>query len=458
MLTEQQCDLRKDSCSQCIRAGLACSGYRDTAQLRIRDESQTTKQKALIRRSKGIPQTVTIAIEDMARNAFFAHYVYGFSSAYDVLGSLHDHFALNTHLAASVDAVSLAFFCFQFEHARTSLLARQKYSYALPLLNKELRSPDSATSDSTLLAVLLLDLFEKISNNNPRSTSSWMSHVNGALALVKMRGTKQFHDYPGRRLSLRLTTSLLISCVAANAPVPHELIKLRSDLEPFLDRADPKWKVSGLVVKYANLQGAIQDGCLNGSNILTRAAQLDCEFVSLAETMPLTWLYNTTYLEEASERVLEQRFDTYPHHHTTQIWNVLRIMRLLLIDTIRTYSDGGSRTSLSEAPDNTIETLVKEICATAPQYCGYPNAIPETETPSTIHRLRCYTLLFPLYVAGLYASPTTMIKPWVINQLQFMANEIGIRNAGVVAKILERGDGTSPWDVYAILGSYAIAA
>ena len=39
-----------------------------------------------------------------------------------------------------------------------------------------------------------------------------------------------------------------------------------------------------------------------------------------------------------------------------------------------------------------------------------------------------------------------------------MASEIGIRNAAVVANILERGDGTNPWIVYALLGSYAFAA
>ena len=433
---------------------MACSGYRDTTQLRIRDESQTTKQKSLMLRSKAIPQTLTITINDKARNAFFAHYVCGFSGTYDVLGPLYEHSALDKHLAASVDTVSLAFFSFQFHYPQASQLARAQYLYALPLLNKALISPDSATSDSTLLAVLLLDLFEKITNNNPRSTDTWMSHVNGALALVEMRNNKEFLKYPGLRLSVRLSTNLLISCVAANTPVPPGLTKLRNDLEPFLNKDDPKWKLSGLVVKYANLQGQIQDGCLFGSDIITRTLELDREYISLAENMPSAWLYITTYLGEASEGVLDRHFDTYADHHITQTWNVLRTMRILLNDIVRTYCPSRS----SGITTDTIDLIAKEICATAPQYTGYEEATPKSKNRSEIQRLRCYTLLSPLYVAGLYASSTTKIKPWIVKQLRFMANEIGIRNANIVAEILERGDRTSPWDVYAILGSYAFAA
>lgn len=443
-----------------------CSGYRDTEQLRIRDESQSTKQKASTRRSRIMPQTVTITIDNRARNAFFSHYVSGFSNAYDILESLDEQSPSNRHLSASVDAVSLAFFSSQFDCIQASYNAREKYLYALPLLNKALKSPESATSDSTLLAVLLLDLFEKLTNNNPRSTDSWMSHVNGALALVKLRDNKQIQNYTGLRLSVRLSTNLLISCVAADCPVPSSLVKLRSDLEPFLNKDDPKWLVSGLVVKYANLQGAIRNGCLSNSDIIADPTKLDYEFISLAKNMPLSWLYSTTYLQEASEKVLEQHFDIYPDHFTTQTWNVLRIMRILLNDIVRTHCVEGATGSCEEASTllnlgiatNNIDILAKEICATAPQYTAYKNTTAESKTYSATQRLRCYTLLFPLYVAGLYASDTTKIKPWVIKQLRFMSNEIGIRNASFVAETLESANRTNPWSVYAMLGSYAFAA
>ena len=293
-----------------------------------------------------------------------------------------------------------------------------------------------------------------------------MGHINGALALVELRESPPLQNYTGLRLSARLSTNLLISCVSANSPVPPALVKLRTDLEPFLNKEDPKWQISGLVVKYANLKGAIQDGCVSSSDVLVRATELDHEFLSLANHMSSTWLYSETYSEEASDRVFEKYYATYRDHFITQGWNVLRVMRILLNDIVRTYRDSKPTESFdapsssgnSSNPIDCIDGIAKEICATAPQFMKYENTTPNSNAYSTSQRLRCYTLIFPLYVAGLYASSATEIKPWIVKQLRFMFHEIGIQNASVVAEILERGDETCPWDVYAMLGSYAFAA
>ena len=413
-----------------------------------------------------VPRTLTISIDDMARDAFFTHYVSGFSTTYDVIESLYAQSPADRPLPASVDAVSLAFLSFQFDSTQALRISREKYLSALPLLNKALKSSESATSDSTLLAVLLLDLFEKITNNNPRSISSWMSHINGALALVELRESPPLQNHAGLQLSVRLSTNLIISCVAAKSPVPPALIKLRSDLEPYLNKEDPKWLLSGLVANYANLKGSIEDGCLSSANVIARATALDFQFMSLAKCMPSTWLYSRTYLEEASERVLEKHWDMYPDHFTAQGWNVIRVMRILLNDIICTYwllqeteySNGISSARNASIVMGHIDVIAKDICATAPQFLGYASPARKTNAFTTTQRLRCYTLLFPLYVAGLYSSSATQIRPWVIKQLRFMSDVIGIQNAGIVVKILERGNKTCPWDVYAMLGSYAFAA
>ena len=391
--------------------------------------------------------------------------MFGFSNTYDVLESLYQQSSPDEPLSASVDAVSLAFHSCQVNSTQALRVSRERYLSALPLMNSALRTPESATSDATLLAILLLDLYEKITNNNPRSISSWMSHINGALALVDLRKEPLFQDYTGLRLSSRLSTNLVISCVSANSPVPPALVKLRSDLEPFLNQGDPKWRISGLAVKYANLKGAIQDGCLHSSEIVARATDLDKEFLLLAQHMPPNWLYDTTYLEESSERVFEMHYDTYPDHIVTQGWNVLRIMRVLLNDIVRSEYASPSMKAVNQAPDRNyfiltsrIDDIAKEICATTPQFILHEKVRARSKAYCTTPRLRCYTLLFPLYVAGLYADSATHIKPWIFKQLRIMSDEMGIRNASVVADILERDEGVSPWDLYSLLGSYAFAA
>ena len=373
---------------------------------------------------------------------------------------------LNEHLVASVDAVSLAFFYFQFDAHAAMRFAKEKYLVALPLIKRALGASDLLASNSTLLAVLFLDLFEKIFNRSPLSSESWMSHVRGAMALLKSRDPAQLKTYVGLRLSVRLFTNMLISCLAANASLPLALKRLHADLQPYVDKDDPKWQVSGLVMKYADLRGDVQDGLLSPSEVLERAKGLDKEFSSLSRSLPPSWIARTVSLQASSPQVLERYYDVYPDHFTAQTSNVVRLMRILLNDLIRliylgdpsTCPDSQARTLNAGFASHIIDAMAKEICATGPQFTvGTEKPFrPTNSTPA--RKLHCYTLLFPFYVAALSASFESGIRNWVIRQLRSIATDFVIRDACLLADMLERGDGTSPWAIYAMLGSYAFAA
>lgn len=410
---------------------------------------------------------VQIPLDELARAAFFSHYVWGLARTYDVLERIGNQSPVDKHLTASIDAVSLAFFSFQHYSSRALKSALEKYLSALPSVNEALRSSESLASDSTLLAVLLLDLFEKITNTNPRSSEAWMSHVKGALALCKFRAGHQFETYVGRRLSVRLFTNMLISCVAANTPVPPALLRLRQDLEQHVNKDDPKWQVSGLVIKYVNLRGAIESGSLSTLNIIRQVKDLDHEFQSLAGGMPPSWTCQRISVERPSDHILENHYDVYPDFFTAQTCNVIRVMRILLNDTTRTaYRDiapRGDKTSLNSPnallASQIIDDMAKEICASGPQFTGIESfsAKPANRVSPT-RKMHGYTLLFPFYVAAMYASPESKVQPWVVGQLRTMSSNLEMKNARLVADVLERADGTSPWSVFAMLGSYAFAA
>lgn len=63
-----------------------------------------------------------------------------------------------------------------------------------------------------------------------------------------------------------------------------------------------------------------------------------------------------------------------------------------------------------------------------------------------------------MYVAARSLVAPPSLKEWVIGELYLMADRFQIRNAAIVARILERGEERDPWTVYAMLGSYAFAA
>lgn len=448
-----------------MRAGLTCTGYRDPGQLRIRDESESTKNRALGSKSRSIGPSIQVPLGDMARAAFFSHYVIGFSKTYDMLELIGRQAELDKHLAASVDAVSLAFFSFQYDAATALEAAREKYLSTLPLIKSALGAPEVLVTNSTLLAVLFLDLFEKIINRSPVSPDSWMSHVRGALALVELRDPAQLNTYVGLRLSVRLFTNMLISCVAARTSIPPALMKLHSDLQLHVNQDDPKWQVSSLVLKYANFQGAVQNG-LPPSETLFGAKRLDGDFASLAKHLPASWISYRVPVRKESSQTLEKYYDVHPDHFTAQTVNLIRLMRILLNDLIRSvYSK-----TVSLFPDSTlqasnvvfaghiIDTMAKDICATGPQFTGTFGASTRPTHSSPARKLHCYTLLFPFYVAAHYASYKSGVRDWVVPQLKNMSTKLGLRNADMVAEMLERHEDVDPWTVYAMLGSYAFAA
>ncbi|KAI9683493.1 MAG: hypothetical protein M1822_006033 [Bathelium mastoideum] len=370
------------------------------------------------------------------------------------------------HLIASLDAVSLAFFGFQFHHSKANLIARQKYPAALRSLNKALRSPETVKSDSTLLAVLLLDLFEKITNKDAGFSESWMSHIIGALALVKLRGSESLTSYIGTRLSVKLVTNLIISCVSASLEPPLELVKIRSDLESIVTTDGPKWRVTCLMIQYAGLRAAILRNALSDADVISEATRLDYEYEVLAQSMPPAWQYDRICLEGPSEKVLEQHFDVYPDHYICQVWNVLRLTRIMLNDLIRKYHDrvmsgnpkGYSYNHKADVATITIDAISLDICASVPQFTQAQLAESSDSLTPALQHARCYTVLFPLYAAGSFSSPSTKIRQWAIRQLEYFSTDFGIRNSGLVAEYLKTAPKTCPWTIYGMLGSYAFAA
>lgn len=399
-----------------------------------------------------------VSINDKARSAFLALYVTGFSKTYDVLAFLFKRPTIPEILAPSFDAVSLAFFSFLFNSAEALIFARRAYAKALPLLGKSLRCPRSAASDSTLSAVLLCDLFEKISGTDSGLSESWMSHVNGALALVKLRKAQQLTQYNGRRLSVRLSLNLLISSVAASIPVPLELRQLRADLEPLLDKDDPKWTMSGLVVKYADLRAAMRTGQLSAADIATRASNIDQEFKHLAERIRVPFQPVLVTISDRSPRVLERQYEVHRDHFITQVWNVWCAQRILLNVIIRDHTqvEISGKEAVPDTMTEVIDCMGKRICACLPQYTMLPKE--PTEGISITQKLRFYTLLWPLYVVGMYRSPSTGMKAWTIEQLRFLSSRFGVRNAKEVADWLGAEIRKDPWELYTMLAGYAFAA
>jgi hypothetical protein len=327
------------------------------------------------------PQSLPLSIDLQARDVFFAYYVTSTSKSWDFLKRYYHPTDSPDHLTLAIETVSLAYLWQQVYSDAALASARERYIQALRLTNKALKSPKEAAKYTTLLASLLLDLFEKITYSEPQKSKSWRSHIDGALALVYLRGLERFQDPSEFRVLVRLSTNYLISCVVSGSPVPGELIAIRAYAGKHVNVQDPKWRLSDLMVVYANLRSDSQKGTLYHDECIGISMELDKKLQSLDLDMPPSWHYSTTYLDEKSERAFHLHFDSYPDRNVTQARNVLRLVRILLNESLielHLALTAGERNLLliKMAYDN-IEKLAGEICASVPQYvdCGGPARI-----------------------------------------------------------------------------------
>jgi hypothetical protein len=404
-----------------------------------------------------------MSIHVQAWETFFAHYITGPSKTWYFLLPFYYEMDTPVHLRLAMEAVSLVHFSYHAYSPTALEGAKNIYISALQRTSKALQSPKALWSDATILTALLLDLYEKFTSCGPRHITAWTSHVNGALTLVRLRGLDHFQTPDMIKMLVRISTNNLISCIGSESSVPPGLIQLRSYAGQYLDVRDPKWMLSDIMVEYAQLRSDIRKGLVSLEESIRRSLEVDGQLEHLVLSMPASWQYHTTTREGDSEQLFSAHYDIYPGRHVTQAYNVIRLVRIFLNEHIveHWWEDSSAEITSSSISNwvSNIETLRNDICASAHQY-----------TDSTIHTRSgthprcpsqdqdCYSLIFPLYVAGRSHAAPIAIRQWIISQLYHIRDYFNVRNADVVAKILESGQDLDPWTVYAILGSYAFAA
>jgi len=216
-----QCDQKRSGCSQCAKMHLTCTGYRDLANLIFRDNTAAVIRKVedthkrrkgsrrggpsttndpsklptlVARRSeKGSEcppgfsvshnllffprpsdpsQSLSMPLSDQATYFFFAHYVPSeppFSNIYlKWLSRLYWWESSGQILHSVVESVGMAGIANVYHASDLMIKARHQYGRALTIINEALSDPVEVKADSTIVAILLLGLFEVSSSSISR--------------------------------------------------------------------------------------------------------------------------------------------------------------------------------------------------------------------------------------------------------------------------------------------------
>jgi hypothetical protein len=271
------------------------------------------------------------SFESRAKSLFISQYVLESdkTNLFAYMRFLHQPKAEDPPLLATViRAVFLAFFSFS-HHSQSALYhARVSYGSALSLTSSAIQSSKEARKDATLLALLLMSVFERLTHTVEGQIPIRSGHLRGALGLVRYRGNALFSGWIGTTMFLQLTELVTLECLASGVEIPSDLLALRARAAEKVDSQSPKWKFSEILLQYANLKFAIENGHSQAETI-PRAEILDYQLDLLSQQLQPFVLGKKGNLSRRTTS------DKYPDHSTRRSWNNIRVLRILLAEAIR---------------------------------------------------------------------------------------------------------------------------
>lgn len=192
---------RLQRCARPHVSGSFCSQWSILNLVRFRDESQSISRRVATGEAgpssnrTSTPRRSSPDRETRALSFFFEQFV---NTSY--LSSL-EGLALDDFLSQPVLACALHVLAERQGADPLGLeLARQRYVDAIHRTNIALRSPQSAKQDSSLIAVLLLSTFERLTWDTNMTRDNWTQHVKGLALILQLRGREQLDTRHGAAL------------------------------------------------------------------------------------------------------------------------------------------------------------------------------------------------------------------------------------------------------------------
>lgn len=310
------------------------------------------------------------------------------------------------------------------------------------MTNIALADPCVAIQDSTLASVLLLSLFEGLVWDGSRTSTNWRAHTAGALALVKLRGTEQFQTDIGRRLFIQVGNSVRVNCIQRRSRVPSELDNLVSMATPFFEDGDPKLAFARLTSEVADYRSEMYSLCK--FEAIERAVSLDDRLSLLTSSLSGPWSCAHILAGNQYPDIYSNTVHQYRSHHTAQLWNSCRMLRILLNEIIYHYAQPSPTASPASDVADSVSTLspsalgslqlkafkniskmATEICASIPQFlCGNSHPLSRAYTSS---------LLWPLSaVRGTSLAPEPT-RAYAADRLRYLGTEMNLKKVVKIA-------------------------
>ncbi len=475
-IDDLKCDQGRPRCFRCTKSGRTCGGYRSELDLMFCDEtasivdkaqaraikisahrppectdmdaiaelsSQTdpksTEWKKLLPKVSQLSMALSVSAEDQATSFFFSNYVFDEErhsrGNFSFLPTLYRHESIESLLSVTVTSVGMAGLSNMARCSTIGAAAKRKYVRALALTNDALRNPQQAVEDRTLIAIMLLSMFEVVASSTKQSLDAWHKHITGAAALIQLRGSRHTHSETSTQVLLQMRFMTIVRCLHHGLHVPNAVQEFgqRSQFQKLPDHKLQAEFVH-LVIACCSLRADNKHRTMTPANVLHKALELDAELLAWAVNLPEHWRYHAVRASK-SEDALEDHYHIYNNLWTANIWNCYRTVRML-INAIIAGSVDALPTSLSSDVHERDQSrlmickLSRDVCASVPFH------FRRHEADTQPNAVRGYYLFWPLYVAGLADGEA---RPWIVSQLRAIGQTMGIQQAITLAEDLASG-------------------
>ncbi|KAI9748881.1 MAG: hypothetical protein M1835_001691 [Candelina submexicana] len=361
-------------------------------------------------------------------------------------------------------------------HGRKSLMpvANKMYGRALIAAQSSIYDPVEAKKDETLMAVMLMSLYEVSHPRNPQSTgirddlrSSHQGmvcscpnliflkainmprhgkdyHTDGAVALAKHRGEEQLQSEMSRNLLQAVRTQMVMTCIERRKPI--EILPGHTEWFSNFKQQNAANRLTILTAGLPELRlnakktfYSVDSPDVKSVRALRDAAvRMDISIAGWVGDLPEAWSYRViTHVEAMPEHLstadaFPGDIDLYQDVYVANTWNTYRIARFLALSIVidsscwlASVSESQQETDFLDALA-TIRRLVRGICASIPFHLcshtssaalelGSPHSTAacniSDNRPST-RMLGAYFLLTPLKVLLQQSSEKYPYRQW----------------------------------------------
>ncbi|TVY12812.1 hypothetical protein LARI1_G009053 [Lachnellula arida] len=342
------------------------------------------------------------------------------------------------------------------------------YVKALTKITATLRDARTASSDSTLAAVLLLSFFEQVTATRV-SHQAWNSHVDGAVALLKARGPENFQTRRRRdiwHVVRALATIQYIANAKAVVPSVDWWLTVSASDKIIAKFARLNLLVADLRAENTAVTSQIARTAANYENVLKlqrKAEVVEKEYVQWFKSLPPSWRPKfETWLGDrgigynyATSETHPGRIDSYSEMWIAYHQNIARSSRILLHVTIlRCVAWLGDMNDYTLTPEyakaqQVCGALIEDIVASCPYFFGWSKDRNEAmvdqsffacgESGNTDARagpkaLWGIFIMWPIYVAASADFVLPSQRLYLRGRLQYISESMGIHQASVLLK------------------------